>query len=333
MSATVRNAVGLTVASALSLLAVACDEPAPKCNIARGPFSAKYTLVPGSATGTPDCAGLVGEMVRVDVYYQPISKKDPQPNLDHASAAFQPQTLSDALYRASIATPTAVSDLDPTDAPYAYGAFTDTYPKDGFCTIPTLSVARAKLPDVPDMTDDMCMYTPAQAAIDVSYTWSNVRVYVKPEANGTQFVADMVYATPTCSAQYQVVGLYPYVTCGVDTTAAPPAPATGDSPDGGIADASAQGLDGAVDIDGSSNEDPGDVLADGGEADDDGACPPPVDTGDPAAAQVPDDTLCSAVADLAQARQASGINPEFATQCDPVLLTCVLKADPPSLLP
>ncbi|MDB4977184.1 MAG: putative secreted protein [Myxococcaceae bacterium] len=320
MSAIVRKAVGLTVASSLGLLAVACDEPAPKCNIARGVFSVKYTLVPGSETGTGDCASLVGEGVSVDLFYQPTSKKDQQANLDHGSAAFQPFALTGALGRAG-----GISvDLDPGDKPYALGAFAETYPKDGFCSIPTLTAARTRLPNLPEMYDDMCSYTPPAAAVDATYAFSNVKVYVKPEANGTQFVADLVYSTPSCSAKYLAVGLYPYVSCGVDPTP-PPAPVV----DSGVTDMT--GMDSGTDELDAGMAEP---MAPPDPHLPDGACPAPEqDEGAPATGPTADNSLCSSMADLSMGRHASGINPEFATQCDPVLLTCVLQSAPPSLLP
>lgn len=324
MSANVRNAVRLSVVSLSGLLALsACDQPAAKCSIARGAFAARYTLV----SGTGDCATLTGEQIGVDVYYQPISKKDPQPDLDHTFVALQPDSLTGALAAtAGLAQPNA------EDHPYAFGPFAQTDPNADFCIVTAPSTARVRLPAIPEQMD-MCTTTPAQPAVDISYTWSNVKVYVTPSAYGTQFAADLTYVKDGCTAQYHVTAVYPAVSCGVDTTAAPAAPAT--DPDAGASEAGtagatdagiAQGMDAAVDMDAAGPE----TGEDGSSpTEDDGACPKP---DEPAGPQTADETLCSPNPDVSKGRAVgSGINPDFNTVCDPTLLLCVLKSEPPSL--
>ena len=62
---------------------------------------------------------------------------------------------------------------------------------DGFCRAPKFSVARLRLAAVPAHEVDMCTSAPAAPAYDVSYAFSNVRVYYTPAAIGTQFAADL----------------------------------------------------------------------------------------------------------------------------------------------
>lgn len=323
MSANVRNVVRLSITSLVGLLAVsACDQPAPKCSIARGAFAARYTLV----SGTGDCATLVGEQIGVDVDYQPISKKDPQPDLDHTFVALQPASLSDALAAAA-----GLAEPNAEDHAYAFGPFSQTDPNDDFCVVTAPSTARVRLPEIAEQTG-MCTTTPAQPAVDISYTWSNLKVYVTPSAYGTQFSADLTYAKDGCTAQYRVTAVYPAVSCGVDTTAGSPSPATGldaGATDAGMpqpADAGiAQGIDASVDMDAGGLE-TGEDGASPTEAD--GACPQE----EPAGPQTADETLCSPNPDLSKGRAVgSGINPDFSTTCDPHLLLCVLKSEPPSL--
>ena len=323
MSANVRNAVRLSVMSSFGLLALsACDQPAPKCSIARGAFAAHYTLV----SGTGDCATLVGEQIAVDVYYQPISKKDPQPDLDHTFVAFQPDSLSGAIAGAA-----GLAEPNAEDHPYAFGPFVNTDPSADFCLVTAPSTARVRLPAIAEQTD-MCTTTPAQPAVDISYTWSNVKVYVTPSAYGTQFSADLMYSKDGCTAQYKMTAVYPAVSCGVDTTAAPPSPAT--DPDAGDAarpqgsDAGiAQGMDASVDMDAAGPETGEDGASPTEE--EDGGCPA---AEEPAAPQVADETLCSPNPDVSKGRDiGSGINPEFSTVCEPTTLLCVLKSEPPSL--
>lgn len=58
-----------------------------------------------------------------------------------------------------------------------------------------------------------------QPAIDIKVEWSNVKVYVTAQSPGTQFVGDMTYTEDidgvTCTAKYRVLGIWPYVECGV----------------------------------------------------------------------------------------------------------------------
>ena len=319
MSASAHNAVRLCLLSMLGLLASACDQPSPKCSIARGNFAAKYTLM----SGTGECATLVGENIGVDVYYQPVSKKDPQPDLDHTSIALQPESLANVLAGAA-----GRVEANPDDHPYAFGPFEKSDPTDEFCTVVSPTPARVRLPEIPEQMD-MCTDTPPQPAVDVSYSWSNIKIYLTAGAYGTQFGADLTYAKDGCTATYRVTAVYPSVPCGIDTTVAPAAPAT--EPDSGAKDAGiSQGMDASADMDAGEPGSPDDdgSSAPGDEAGD-GACPP---AEAPAAPQIADDTLCSPNPDLSKNRATgSGINPDFATACDPNLLLCVLKSEPPSL--
>jgi hypothetical protein len=272
----------------LVLLLAACEQPAPKCNVAHGAFWAQYTLVSGDG----DCAMLTGEELDVQSYFAPRSASDSRPDYDKVSMAIQPASISAALANAAgLAEPAA------EDKPYALGRFVTTKAAaDGFCRVPELAVARLRLPEVAEHALDMCTTAPAAPAYDVSYTFSNVRVYYTPSAIGTQFAADLSYRQGECSAKYRVTAVYPMVSC---------AAASGDAGVAQVADAAA-----AV-----SDEDAGSTDA---EATADAGCPAPAAAPGPSVA---DDALCA----------GSGINPDFAVTCDPVSQMCVLKKEPPSL--
>ncbi|MFT3921292.1 MAG: hypothetical protein QM778_02030 [Myxococcales bacterium] len=304
---------------AASLLVVGCEQPKPKCNIARGDFAAHYTLVSGEG----DCATLTGEVLSVQGYNQPISSKDKSPDYNRTSIGIQPSGITNYLY--SLGVP------NPEDKPYALGGFEDsTAGSDDFCVVPTLNVARVRMDAYPEMpNEDMCMPPyPAQDAVDVQYQFSNVRVYNTAADTGTSFAADLTYIANGCTAVYKVTAVYPVVSCAlelpVDADAAAPAPTDGEQPDAaqpddaGIADGG--DLDGSVAVD-----------ADGGEP------APEVDCGTPepeapVGEMVPDDTLCDSVPDISKGRTiGSGISPDYATVCSPDTMFCVLKSDPPSL--
>jgi hypothetical protein len=285
-------------ACALALLSAACDQPAPKCNVAHGPFWAKYTLVSGEG----DCAMLTGEELDVQSYYAPRSANDKRPDYDKVSIAIQPMTITAALANAA-----GIAEADAEDVPYAIGRFTTASPRaDRFCVAPRLAAASLRLPAVAAHDVDMCTSVPDAPAYDVRYEFSNLRVYYTAAAIGTQFAADLTYTADGCTAKYKVAAVTPMVSCGVAT------PLEDAGFDATIADASA-------------DEDDAGVAADGGEAADAGtapdageACPPPEPpTGPPE----PDDSLC----------ESAGINPDFAVECDPVAMICALKKEVPSL--
>ena len=128
-------------ASALALLCAACDQPAPKCNVAHGPFWAKYTLVSGEG----DCAMLTGEELDVQSYYAPRSGSDDRPDFDKVSIAIQPFTITAALANAA-----GLAESGADDVPYAIGRFVTTSPRhDQFCVAPKLAAAQLRLSAVP----------------------------------------------------------------------------------------------------------------------------------------------------------------------------------------
>jgi hypothetical protein len=285
------HVAALRVCTAL-LLCAACDQPAPKCNVAHGPFWAKYTLVSGEG----DCAMLTGEELDVQSYYAPRSGSDERPDYDKVSIAIAPMTITAALSNAA-----GLAEPDAEDVPYALGRFTTTTPtSDGLCSAPKLSAASLRLPAVPAHEVDMCTSVPDAPAYDVRYEFSNVRVYYTPSAIGTQFGADLTYTADGCTAKYKVAAVYPMVSCGVPTP---------------LEDAGSRG---AGDAELPDDEDGG-VAADGGTDVDAGeACPPPEP---PSGPPVADDSLC----------ENAGINPDFAVSCDPEALMCALKRGVPSL--
>lgn len=186
-----------------------CDQPRPRCSIARGDFAAVFTL----QQGTGPCATLTSEELSVQAYSAPRSASDPRPDYDKSAIGIQPKSLTTLL--ASAADPSATS---PEDKPYSFGYFaTGQASDDGFCVVPSLTVARLRLPDQP-ARDAMCGPIAAQPATDITYVWSNVRVYTTAGAYGTQFAADLSYTVGSCTAQYRVSAVYPSVSCNATPT-------------------------------------------------------------------------------------------------------------------
>lgn len=307
---------------AVSAGLVACDQPSPKCNIARGLFSAKYTLVPGSVTGTGDCGDILGEELWVHGYTQPKPGSS-QPDPNHIQVGIISTTTQGIKSRAECNGIESSSQ----ETAYSIGSFVSAKPdNDDFCHVPTLTPSQVTVTEQESIQCDPCFPAlPAEPAHDVRYEWSNVRVYVTASANGTQFAADLKRSLDGCSAQFKVTALYPSVSCAgfpvVDMN-----PATGDDAgleDGGLfADAGLGGMDA------SSGEDDASVEADAAEFVPPEGCDPLPEPGpDP----IPDPSLCTQEAPLTGGPSGANINPEFMVQCDVQQLRCVLSSDPPSL--
>jgi hypothetical protein len=315
-SRTRTHVLSLCGVGALSLVVTACDQPKPKCNIARGNFAAHYTLVSGEGP----CAELTGEDLGIGGYNPPISKSDQRPDYKRVSVGIQPVGLSNYLWA-------GIGAANPEDSQAALGEMTDSEAKDDFCVVPTLSPARLRMDAVEEApNEDMCMPPyPGQEAVDITYEFSNVRVYNTPANMGTSFAADLTYTNQGCVAKYKVTAVYPSVSCALEL---PPVETTTDENA-----VTGEALDGSVASDDAGESADGGVTADGGEVEADGGCPPAEEEEVPPMGEiVPDDTLCDAVPDQSKGREVgSMISPDYATFCSPDTLTCVLKSDPPSL--
>jgi len=214
---------GLAAAGTAVCIAVSCsDQPRPKCTTGRGQFSAIYA--PKGAAAMGDCA-IKGEVLGVQPYNP---AKDDRSNVDlkRGSLALKGSLMTDAIGAH------AVGDPDPKHSPNSVGDFTTAEPGgDNFCDVPQLSRAEQDLPympavpPLPDAGPD-AEGTPAVAAQHVVYNWSNVRVMVSAEANGTQLVGDLAISTDTtegppdggatsthCESSYRVRALFPAASC------------------------------------------------------------------------------------------------------------------------
>jgi len=179
----------------------ACDQPKPKCNIGRGSFAARYTVISGPAS----CADLKGEQLGTDAY-NPAGKGG-RPELDVTSIAIRAASLG-TLAQNAAGTPAA--DPDPSHHPHALGTFSTAEPEDDFCTVPTFAPAIQNLGAIEaDPDNDVA----AQPATQVTYDWKNVRVYVTSTAAGTQLTGEVTITTDGVACGYSVVAMYPYVDC------------------------------------------------------------------------------------------------------------------------
>ncbi|MET0342566.1 MAG: hypothetical protein ABW252_16290 [Polyangiales bacterium] len=279
-------------------LTSACDQPRPRCSVAPGDFAVRYQKIDGN------CEGLVGDVLSLQVYYEPRSSKDMSPDLSNARIGVLPNALAGvAGHAAGRGTP------DPSDDMVAFGTFiTSKADDDDYCRIPTLTPARVRIPALTEFTDE-CGTLPAEPAVDELYEFSNFRAYNAPGAYGTQIIATLRYKTATCQGTYNVTGIYPSISCGTDAVVEDSG--AGDagvivSMDGGLGDMDAS-LDATIPLDPD-----GGIILPQEEAPEEPTCPTPEE---PGPEQIPDDGICG---------PGSGISPEFTATCDPVLLHCLI---------
>jgi hypothetical protein len=196
-----KGTLAAAVVGSLIASTYGCDQPLAKCAAGRGAFAAVYKQVSGPAS----CADLKGEQVGFATYNQP--GKEGKPNLDVAQIAIQPVGLGNLVDTASTA---GAEDKDPTHKPYSLGYFTTAEPEGDFCTVPSLTAAVQNIAEIKADPDNEIEAAPAT---NVTYAWSNVKLYVTPSALGTQFTADLLLTTDNVACGYKVLGMYPYVDC------------------------------------------------------------------------------------------------------------------------
>ncbi|UQA57895.1 hypothetical protein [Polyangium aurulentum] len=182
--------------------------------VGHGPFYAKYELLEGDGS----CAELKGGEIGLSTYLAPNADRS-LADYDDRRIAVQSRLLGDLLHRG---TEFGVADED--NKPYAIGDYTNL-PDDGnICYAggangtPALSVAEQSVPEIPAMDDGMGGMTDPIPAEHLRQEWRNLKIYVTPQAPGTQMTGEMTLENVLegCSARYRVVALFPSVYCGVD---------------------------------------------------------------------------------------------------------------------
>lgn len=176
----------------------ACDaqQQDPQCMVGKGAFATVYTLEQGEDASAA-CAQLKPEPVGLEKYFN-AELGGP------ASVALRPKTVGDLVVLTTAATPKTQLDPDAPFAPNSVGELTTDAPgADNFCEVPKLNTTQ--------------VVTRAVAAggteRNLSYEWSNLRIYNTPQIPGTQFVANLTYRNNGCSAKYTVKGIWPVVSC------------------------------------------------------------------------------------------------------------------------
>ncbi len=206
----------------LGLLASAgCQQPIPNCGSAHGYFAAKYELVSGDPASA--CGGLLGDELGLESYY---ANGGARPDLERGSVAIKPLYLNALVFHAA---EQGVVDETMNDGVQSVGDFAAPRPADDdFCVAPSFSATQLSLPEVPAVEDDPETpdedeSIPAQPATTIRYEWTDARILVTPDAQGTQFVAEMHFEQDGCEADYHVTGVFPAVYCGTNEDCEDPA--------------------------------------------------------------------------------------------------------------
>ena len=219
---TARTPGAVTSVAVLAVALAGCvDQPKPYCISTVAPFAVKLLEV--NRTGACTSFGPEGFNADPEISLNPFYLRDKkgQPDYAHGSVAIQTAELGSLYYAAEGA---GVSNSAMDGQLYSRGDFSTARPNDeGMCDVPELDlthVVLAEIPAVPDdpATADADESSPGQPAVDVSLSWSNLRVYVTAASFGTQMSADLVDTrlTPTgesCEISYQALGLAPAVSC------------------------------------------------------------------------------------------------------------------------
>jgi hypothetical protein len=199
-------------AGAVAIGACNTQSPEARCTVARavsdgsiGSFAATYTLKDGQ-DATKTCAKLAPEQVGLQKFYS----ED-----ENARDTFGVRSRRMGGLPAALKLRT---DPAPVYEPSSVGELTTEFPgADNFCDVPTLTPARLEAPALaagfPDGGTLPDGGPPPQAAQTITYEWSNLRVYNTPEIPGTQFIAELRYTENGCSAEYNVKGIWPVVSC------------------------------------------------------------------------------------------------------------------------
>jgi hypothetical protein len=325
MNMKIRTLGWLVGLSAMASSFISCSQAKVECTAAHAgsfvpyfvqyfpqspPACAAMTTTPGPITALFDPQPVTLDKMTVDwigteTYHpQRMLNDEVQPDFSKGTIAIQSDTLGNLQHSWE---PDYV-DPDPNLKPYSIGEFADHQPDDNdFCKIPSFSAQTEQkfgmIPGVaPDPMDPMDPGVECVPGVDVKYEWSNMQIYVTAGSQGTQFTADLKYTQVDHPLDIpdpmmpDVCNALPDQTCSVTYKVR------------GFWPQVFCGIE----------------------------VPDPTDPMMEATMFIPDDEHCCPDPSPEQEKGrpvGSGINPDFPTKCDPVLLTCVLDAPDDAKLP
>lgn len=205
-------ALPLVATGAAALTAAGCTQPPVACTVSAAmPYTGKYKLTAGADNGP--CAELPGDALGFGAYNP--QNPDGKPDLSRVSMAVRTTFLGSLVAHAA---EYGVFDEAEGHAAHAFGAFESGLPdSNGICRPEELSAVVQDLPavaadegDPEDPEDDI----PEQPATSVQETWTGVEVYVTAANAGTQVRGHYALEQDGCTAEYDVLAVFPQVWCG-----------------------------------------------------------------------------------------------------------------------
>lgn len=211
------------VPGALLLVAgSSCKQPTMNCTTAHLYYAAKYELTKGDPNSP--CAQQKGDILGMQTYFA-TGGINGTAKFDEPTAAIRPQYAGLLIVEAQeypVDVPGFTGEKGVEHWPNAVGDFESGFPDgEDLCHVPELgpaSFTRPELPAIADdpMTPDVDESVAATPPISVSYEWTDARWLTTPDAQGTQFEADLKFTQDDCTAEFHVVAVSPAVHCVTD---------------------------------------------------------------------------------------------------------------------
>ncbi|MDC0717931.1 hypothetical protein [Nannocystis bainbridge] len=198
-----------------------CTQPTMNCTTAHLYYAAQYELTSGDANSP--CAQHKGDILGMQTYFA-TGGINGTAKFSDPSAAIRPQyaglLVAEAL-EYPVDVPGFTGEKGVEHWPNAVGDFESGLPDgEDLCHVPQLDsmFTRPELPAIADdpMTADVDETVEATPPTAVAYEWSNARWLNTPDAQGTQFEADLKFTQDGCTAEFHVVAVSPAVHCVTD---------------------------------------------------------------------------------------------------------------------
>jgi len=180
-----RRILGLVLATALT---ASCDNEQPPivCPVQSLEWAATYRPV-----GTSKCAVKHGELLGIQKFSKPSGEE---------RLIIKPETLATL----------EASETVEVNVGFEQGVLTSSETEEGFCSSTDVTVIGQSSGAV------------GPQAVDITYSWTNIRMSSTPQAPGTQMSADLEYTEAGCTAKYEVWALWPAVGCESEEHAGEP---------------------------------------------------------------------------------------------------------------
>ncbi|MFO0590370.1 MAG: hypothetical protein U0441_22700 [Polyangiaceae bacterium] len=199
----------------LGLFTPSCTSPKLLCDVASGPYVARYFPKDGGA----DCLSLKGELIGMKTYNPPSEDGE---NLDASKTTVAVQASSVG-EMADAAAAAGTADPDKTHTLYSYGDYSNTPDADAVCSAGALSSAEIHVPKTAYTDGDGNPQVLPETRL--VYAWKSLSVYTTFTSPGNAATGEVTItrevtspdtgAKDTCTTTYIASALYPPVDCEV----------------------------------------------------------------------------------------------------------------------